>query len=733
MTLAPVAIAAAVAAPAQAATPLVRVDGLRVVRNADRALVTARVTWNADGASAYGMTAGDLRLVAVSEHGHLPMLLAKGSADVDRDRVQDVRLTVTDDAALAAMHRGNRIVLTASQHAPVAPVSLTTRSYVTVAEAQPFGSPQPHIGTEDCSATPILPGARLNHCDLTGADLDGALVSQHDPKGDEGRTDSRSTRLVRADLTGATMVRADVSGASIAGGRINGADLTRGKLDNLSLAGTEAVELIARGATSDKDAKDSGANLFNTRLTGADLRETQFNGVSFQQAVLNGADLRGARWQGALATGSSFRAADLTGASLGPGSSVYFADFTDATLTGTDLSDIQLTWATLCRTALPAGVRADGQRDCRDRVESPTTPAPDPDRADPYISIRGASIGDGPGPRTIRATVAWDADSRALSGYGMLAGDIRVVAIDGRTGRPTPIATLAIATLRDTTTDYAVTVDEPGKLAAMRPGNRIVLTATQHPPFGRSGKLTERSYVTVSTLQKGPGRGRVGQYDCSRIALVAVSARLDGLTFCDLAAATLSTAALGARPMRDADLTGAAIDRGSLTAVILDGAALAGVEASGATFTNVTMFEASAPALSLPDGVVSGSFLLASNLNDVDLSRTKLYNSTTLASAPMRRAILSDAELDHTDLAFADLAGARLDGVTSTNHSSLFLSNLTGATLADSTWDVDEAGEPPWTWATLCSTTMPRASGGISGDRDCPRAVARPPRPPAAR
>ena len=52
--------------------------------------------------------------------------------------------------------------------------------------------------------------------------------------------------------------------------------------------------------------------------------------------------------------------------------------------------------------------------------------------------------------------------------------------------------------------------------------------------------------------------------------------------------------------------------------------------------------------------------------------------------------------------------------------SSLFLADLTDATLAGSEWDDDEAGDRPWQWATLCNTVMP-ADAVVSGDRDCPR------------
>ncbi|HEY8581661.1 MAG TPA: pentapeptide repeat-containing protein, partial [Capillimicrobium sp.] len=654
-----------------------------------------------------------------------PTLLDSASVAVRRGGAQRVRLVDRGARALAATRPGNRVVLTASQHEPTAQVSRTTRTYVTVGELQRFGAPQPRIGWRDCSDTPIRPGAILNFCDLVGADLDGAMVSQHDPKADEGKVPSRSTRLLRADLTGATMVRSEVSGASAAGGRLNGTDLTRAKLDNLSLAGAEARGLIARGATSDAEARDSGANLFAARLDGADLRDTVLNGVSFGRATLDEARLQGARWAGVFADQASLRGADLTGAAVGPGSSFYFADARGADLAGSDLSDPQLRWALLCRTALPPASRLDAGRDCRTGPEEPTVPAPDPDdgRSAPWVRIAPAAIDGGrDGARTVRATIAWDAASRSTAGYGMYVGDLRLVAIGADTGRPRVIDSRTVATIpAAAVTEYELEVTGRADLAAMAQGNRVVLTATQHPPPARSGRTTARSYVTVATLQRGPRRGRVGMYDCSRIAVVADSVRRDGLEFCDLAGATLTTAAIGARTMRDADLTGATLAGGAVTAVVLDGASLAGLDASGAVWRSVTAIETIAPALTLSDGVLSASRVLAADLADLDLRRAKLYETTTFAASPMRRARLTGATLDHTDLAFADLRGAELDVVTSESNSSLFLADLTRATLADSTWTVDEAGEPPWTWATLCATTMPPRSVGIDGDRDCPR------------
>ena len=718
-------VAGAAAGSAHGAAPLVKVDDVRIHAAGGDRTITADVTWNADAVGSFNLVQGTVRAVAVSDRTHTPTLLGR-PLDVDVERAhprQQVTIAVGDAGDVRAMAKGNRVVLTASQHKPAAPTGRTWPTYVTVGEAQPYGSPQPHIGTEDCSDRPVQPGVIDNFCDLVGAFFDNAKLSWHDPKGSEGRTDSDASRFLRADFTGATLRNAEISGASVAGGRLNGADMTNAKLDNLSLAGAEAVGLIAYGARSDRDAKDSAADIYQADLSGADLRRTQFNGVSFERAVLDGAKLQGATWGGVHADAASFRRADATGASLGLGSSFPFADFTDATLTGTDLSDLQLQWATLCHTALPKGSASPPDRDCRGAVEADPLafPDPDPGQTSPYVAIGPATITPDGGPRTIHAVVTWNAASRSAAGYGMDAGDVRVLAIDQRTGLPTPIATVSIARGLPTATPVDLTVsatDDPARYAAMRAGNRIVLTATQHAPTPRPGRFTARSYVTVSTLQKGPGRGQIGKYDCSHVALVT-GARASGQDYCDLAGAALGNAALGERFMRRADLTGALLDQSSVIAVTLDGSTLAGVSAQGAAWSNVGLFMADAPSLDLSHSGVHGSRLLAADLTGLRFAGGQMDDSA-LAGAPLRGAVFTGSTLDHPDLAYTDLRGGRLDGVTATNHPSLFLSDLTSATLAGSSWTVDESGELPWTWATLCQTTMPEGAL-IGGDRDCPR------------
>jgi hypothetical protein len=250
------------AASASDAAPFVSVHAT-LERQDGHAFVVGTVEWNGPGAerSPDPMTVGDLRLVAVTEHGHRPTLLAEDTyRRIDEDPTQKVELEVPGED-LDAIADGNRIVLTASQHGAVpTDGARTSRTYVTVDQLQPFGDKQDRIGRRDCADVAIEPGAKLNECDLVGADLDRALVSVRYPD---------ATRMLGADLTGATMRGADLTGLSVAGGRLNGADARGAVLDNLSLAGAEATGLDAREATSDKAEGAAGANIFDARLTDA--------------------------------------------------------------------------------------------------------------------------------------------------------------------------------------------------------------------------------------------------------------------------------------------------------------------------------------------------------------------------------------------------------------------------------------------------------------------------------
>ena len=713
ITLVIPAVAVMPATPAQAVESFVRISNIKLTSSDDGAVVTAQVNWNADGVNSFTMIQGDLRLVAVSEQGHLPSLLGKQRFDLTKQLTADVSFKVDNDAA-AAMRKGNRVVLTASQHAQAFGSTRSDRTYVTVAEVQSFGSNQPNIGRKDCSAIAVVTGAMLRYCDFVGAHFDGALVSIHDAESHDCKGGGEATCMMFADLTGASGVGSDFSGVSIAGGRINGMDLSKAKLDNLSLAGADAIELIAVGAKSDADGEDSGGNFYKTNFTGADLRNTVFHGISIERARLNGAKLQGADWQ-SIGRGAVFREADLTGMKLGE-SKLDFSDFQDAKLTGASLRDDQLLWALLCRTALPAGSQLDASRDCRTAVEKDHVqfPKSDAGQIDPYVKIDQDSLVVAPdGSIAVAARIAWNAQS---ADAGMDSGDLRLIAVDATSGLPTLLDKQRYTGI-STPTKYATTITDDRLIASMARGNRVVLTATQHAPRAQSGGNITNSYVTVDVLQRGPGLGQLGRFDCSRVALTADA--VDDLDYCDLSGATLDFAALTGRKMRLVDLTGAQLRRSALTVLALDGARLAGADASGAHFTNIGMFDSWAPKLNLSGGFLNGSQLWARNLNGADFSNAKI-SDTPFTSASLQGAIFTKATFIHQDMAFADMLNAKLDHVNATQLSpSLFLTNLVGADLTKSTWVLDETDQNPWKWATLCRTSLPDAKYEISGDRDC--------------
>lgn len=691
------------AAQPAAAAPFVVVDAA-LERTGGDAVVTGRVTWDRDAARAEPdrMTVGDLRLVAVSDGAHRPTLLATARTDaIADDPVQAVRLPIAGED-LAAVRPGNRVVLTASQHGRAGDGTRTARTYVTVAQLQPFDTPQDRIGRRACGDVAIVPGAQLSGCDLVGADLDRAIVSVRRPAG---------TRMLLADLTGATLVAADLTGLSVAGGRLNGADATRAILDNLSLAGAEATGLVARDATSDRDGGTAGADLFDARLDDADFRGALLNGVSLSASRFDGADFRGATWNGVMAEAAGFRGADLRGL-RGVGSTVAFADFTDARLRGAPLTAADLMWATLCRTEMPDGEPPGGQdRDCRDRVDPGPPPAPGR-----VVAVEDGALERRAGRAVVRGIVGWSA---AAIRSGLSAGDVRAVAIDGDTGVPTTVGALSIPDGLPASTPFAATVTDPEALAALRRGNRVVLTATQHRP-----ELTGGSYVTVATVQAGPGRGRVGSRDCSDVLIGTLAPPAGGYDLCDLPGAVLRKAEL-AGSMRLADLTGADLRGAGLRGVALDGAALGGVTAAGADAAGLSMVQAWAPRLEMPRALIRSGQLRAARLDRADFAGSTM-SDTTFATAPLRGAAFSGAAFDKVDLAYADLDGARLDDVDAVSEdprrarrTSLFLADLTDATLAGSAFDHDEAGDRPWRWATLCRTVLP-ADAGVDGDRDCP-------------
>jgi uncharacterized protein YjbI with pentapeptide repeats len=685
-------------------TPFVRVDA-SLVRDDGRAVIVGKVVWNQDAATDGPdyMTVGDLRAVAVSEDGHHPTVLGQVTyRRIAEDPVQEgVRIAVDpdDEDAIAA---GDRVVLTASQHGAVGGAR-TARTYVTVDQLQPFGSKQDRIGRRDCADVAIVRGANLNECDLVGADLDRALVSVRDPAG---------TRMLLADLTGATLQGADLTGLSVAGGRLNGADVRGAILDNLSLAGAEATGLDARDSSSDKAGGAAGANIFDANLTGAKFGGAVLKGVSFNHSRLDRADFGGATWVAVEAGTASMRGADLTGLK-GMGSNVNLVDFTDARLAGAPFTPVDLEWAYLCHTAMPDG-KAVENRDCK----SDSDPGPKP-VAGRKVAVDARLVRDGDGAKIV-ATVKWNA---AAIANGMSAGDVRAVETVGPTGRAAALGTLTVPQGLPATSSFQVEV--PRGQGALGPDVRLTVTATQHPPLPRGGAQTNGSYVTVATVQPGPGRGRVGGRDCSDLLLSAPGPAAGGYNFCDLTGAVLKKAKLSG-PIRDADLSGASLAGAELKESIFDGGALGGADLTGAGLEKVSMIGVTAPRLALPKTLLRESQWRASDLDEANFAGATVAD-TTFAASSLHAADFGDATLGKVDLAYTDLTGADLKGVEAAGRegdrlrrASLFLADLTAADLGGSKWNDDESGVRPWTWSTLCHTTMP-PDATISGDRDCPR------------
>jgi uncharacterized protein YjbI with pentapeptide repeats len=695
-----VLLPALLAAPVQAArdpSPLVRIVGAKLVKLRGEAVVTARIEWNRAGIAdrREPMTVGDVRVVAVNGVSSRPRLLASQTfRNLVSAPVSEVSFPLKSAAALDAIRPGNRVVITASQHAFAAtpdPLQRTSRTYVTVKQLQ-VGAPR-RVGLRDCSAEAVVPYAEETQCDLVGASLARAQV---------GRL-GRRTELLEADLTGADLRDSDLGDVDLAGGRANGANATGADIAKLSLAGADAIGFIAQNGT-----KITASNFFDTDLTDARFARSKFIGTSLGRSRLHGANFSGAEITGAFMRVADLQDANLRGATLS-GDDLYFANFTNAKLRGAkmDASQAALMWTILCRTELPNG-----------KLENRDCPQSGGRRPVKSLVTVDAVLSRGPSSATINALVHWNGG--AIDGNNMRIGDVRAVAVDSKTGLPTVLkATSDELSSTNPTSQFTVVVT--GKqLDALRPGNRIVVTVTQRPPHPdpaeASDQKTERSYVTVDQLQAGPGLGRVGGVDCSDRPITPGAG--PKLQFCDLVGASLADGDLSGDDLRMADLTGADLEAASLEGTKLDGGRLAGVEASRAGLRTASLLAVFAPALQVRTSLISNVNFYGSTLTGSSFTGSRILNGTSFLTALLGgRASLADTELTRVDLAYTILTGGDLSGAKATR-TSLFLADLGNATLRGSSWGRDEEGRNPPQSAWLCRTTMP---DGTVSHRDCPR------------
>jgi uncharacterized protein YjbI with pentapeptide repeats len=94
-----------------------------------------------------------------------------------------------------------------------------------------------------------------------------------------------------------------------------------------------------------------------------------------------------------------------------------------------------------------------------------------------------------------------------------------------------------------------------------------------------------------------------------------------------------------------------------------------------------------------------------------------------MTGATFKGATFTGSSVTGVDLAFTDLRSADLGVYRVDSPASLFMADLTNATLKGrAVWPPDASGSnPPWLWATLCHTTLPDNFRNAVDNRDCPR------------
>jgi uncharacterized protein YjbI with pentapeptide repeats len=343
-------------------TPLVPVSAA-LTRTRTFRQISGSVRWNASGLTGRSMSVGTLRVTAVQSGSNLPTLLVQQTYRLQPSTtLTRFNFRWPSPKFDQVMATGNRIVVTASQHAPTSDLPTpspvyTTDSYVTVLQVQ-AGAPRPAgIGTRNCSDRSVAPPPdgttemNFDFCDLTGASLPHAALAPTGPP-----SSFRKANLTGADLTGAYLSHALLSGSLLAGADASGADMTF-----TSIAGSLAPRFAARATLisnlSGIALYAPGADFSHSTLAGGTLQGSNLRGANFTATTLTSgvvlwsADLRGAYFAGSYLDAprmllTNLTAADLRGATYVPAVSVG-ADFR---------------WTTLCRTTWFNG--SQNNRDC---------------------------------------------------------------------------------------------------------------------------------------------------------------------------------------------------------------------------------------------------------------------------------------------------------------------------------------------------------------------------------
>ncbi|MEM9048953.1 MAG: pentapeptide repeat-containing protein [Pseudomonadota bacterium] len=162
------------------------------------------------------------------------------------------------------------------------------------------------------------------------------------------RLDLRATNLQRADLMGARLnhaqlTRAQVQGATLIGTQMQGADLQRAKMQRANLSGAQMQGAVLRLAQMQRAvlirAQMQKANLERAEMQRAVLWEAQMQRANLERAEMQGAVLVGAQMKGAnLQKASFYRSKDISSANFAA-SALREVDFTIFTKGAEDLKD----------------------------------------------------------------------------------------------------------------------------------------------------------------------------------------------------------------------------------------------------------------------------------------------------------------------------------------------------------------------------------------------------------
>lgn len=342
-----------------AGTPLVVVRNATLAVGPARAIIRATVQWNGAGVSAQKLTIGEVRIVATDRTNQRTTLIAATAANPLTNLTQTVAFQVTQPGLVAALARGNRVTLTATQHGfTPTPLLPTGMSYVTVTQLQ-AGPPRGPVGRLVCSDRPLAATnpdgspQSFDQCDFTGAALFNAQLS----------TLTR-TSYIRSDFTGANLSGATLTGGNFSGAHLHGTIVTGTAFDRVQLSGAAGIGLVASGTTITNSFLD------NADFRSANFADSESSATSFSHTNLTHASLPRARMLQSDLSVSNLTNANLTGSDIVQ-TSFFLTNLTDANLRKAHIpppfgQPDPLKWATLCRTVLPDG-RVDNS-DCQGRV-----------------------------------------------------------------------------------------------------------------------------------------------------------------------------------------------------------------------------------------------------------------------------------------------------------------------------------------------------------------------------